>query len=1316
MIRIKGPLVLLVVCLGCLLASAPARAATDNWNILTNGLFNTPGNWTPGGPPGAADVAQFNVNSTYTVTFTTNVTNSIFEVDNGNVTFGLGGNTYTTTSTGGVVGAVPGQTGQLIVTNGKISGNLIAGISSGATGFITISNFGVWNAGGQIAAIGSSGAGTLTINNGGQFLTTGTVNVGSAATGDGTLVVSGIDSNFSSGGLNVGASGQGVATISAGASAKTQAVILASQVGSSGSLTITGTSSLLDTSNQAITIGSSGPGHLFVNGGGTLNTGAATLASGSGSSGDATVDGVGSTWNISNQFIIGNTGPGIVNISNGGSLNTSGPLQTTIGVSGTGTVALSGTGSNWLAKTNVVVSPTGTLTVGSGTLMTLPTTNLTMNSGTSTLNMNGGTIDVGGSFSRLGNFNFNDGTIFVRGAYSNSSGAAPLVLDGTLATAMPTLELLGNFSTTNISTITVGNLRQGMLVIGDGRNVNVGANNVSVGAGGGSNGILTLTGDSAQLTTTGITAVGGSGSTPGGTGLLTVANGATLNTGTLDVYGGGTVVMNGGGTLNVQSLSVTNGTFEFNSGTVNFTGSPLLLNSSQLDFLVGASGSIGFGRTISSSGAVTISAPISISGGTVSSGTTLTVGAAVQVTNGTLAAGTTLTNNAGEVVQVSGTGLVTAPNGIANNGTIQLNGNVAATSGGTLTNSGIIRGAGFVGNNLTNNAAGQVQVTTGNRLEFDGSSNTNTGLVSLNGGELDFTGPMTNSASTGLITGDDAILRTGGITNNGGIGFTAGTMDVYGKITNNVGGQITCSGGGTTTFYDDVTIASGAASVKATAVGSTVSTVVFFGSYNGGIVGGGTAFIEGDLRPGNSPGVVNFGGNLVLDGGSQLLIDLGGTTAGNGAGHYDQVNVVGNVSIGGGLTLSPYGGFVPQSGDKFVIMTYASETGTFAPVSGTTPAPGLTLVPVYLPNNLVLLTIANGEKTWGVDSDGNFSVGSNWIGGIAPGGIGDSATFSTLITAPRVVTVDVDTTLGNLKFDSPISYTIAGPNKLTLQASGSAAATITDFNAHGNGAHTISAPLALASDLNVVQNSSGTLRLSGALDDSAAHAITLSGSGTMEIKGAPSFGANTPIAVNGGTLRFALTSGSPTVAIGVTVTVNNPATLELAGSVSALSSGDSRASMVNNSTAGGILVSGTNQVLGPIDGSGTTIVNSGSNLTANHIVQGALIIGGASGSPAVVTIAASDSLGNSLAAPAGGASLNQSMELASMGSSLDNLAAGATQIPVEVGSLSTGGAAAQPVPPSLGGNRAAVPEPATFVLIILGGGALLAAFCRRSDC
>jgi hypothetical protein len=53
---------------------------------------------------------------------------------------------------------------------------------------------------------------------------------------------------------------------------------------------------------------------------------------------------------------------------------------------------------------------------------------------------------------------------------------------------------------------------------------------------------------------------------------------------------------------------------------------------------------------------------------------------------------------------------------------------------------------------------------------------------------------------------------------------------------------------------------------------------------------------------------------------------------------------------------------------------------------------------------------------------------------------------------------------------------------------------------------------------------------------------------------------------------------------------------------------------------------------GGINGTGDLAVSAGGNLTANHIIQGSLVIGGTPGSPAIVTIAASDASGNPLVA------------------------------------------------------------------------------------
>jgi autotransporter-associated beta strand protein len=113
--------------------------------------------------------------------------------------------------------------------------------------------------------------------------------------------------------------------------------------------------------------------------------------------------------------------------------------------------------------------------------------------------------------------------------------------------------------------------------------------------------------------------------------------------------------------------------------------------------------------------------------------------------------------------------------------------------------------------------------------------------------------------------------------------------------------------------------------------------------------------------------------------------------------------------------------------------------------------------------------------------------------------------------------------------------------------------------------------------------------------------LTKSTNGTITLSGSNSYAGGTVI--NGGTLILANAGALPT---GTNLTIG-------AGGA-------------------GELASGVNQVVGGIDGSGSLIVNSGGNFTANHIVLGALVIGGTASAPAVVTIAPSDASGNPLTA------------------------------------------------------------------------------------
>jgi autotransporter-associated beta strand protein len=166
-------------------------------------------------------------------------------------------------------------------------------------------------------------------------------------------------------------------------------------------------------------------------------------------------------------------------------------------------------------------------------------------------------------------------------------------------------------------------------------------------------------------------------------------------------------------------------------------------------------------------------------------------------------------------------------------------------------------------------------------------------------------------------------------------------------------------------------------------------------------------------------------------------------------------------------------------------------------------------------------------------------------------------------------------------------------------------------------------------------SNAGDNTIGGVLSDNGLGklAVTKSGTGVWILSGANTYSGNTSVLA--GTLKFNINTGAPTVAAGTTATVASGATLELAGSVSALgSTAGNRTHVVNSSTAPGLIVSGTHQVVGGIDGIGNVQIDAGSDLTADHIIQSAMIIGGTSGSHGTVTIDASDGSGNPLGRPA----------------------------------------------------------------------------------
>jgi hypothetical protein len=204
------------------------------------------------------------------------------------------------------------------------------------------------------------------------------------------------------------------------------------------------------------------------------------------------------------------------------------------------------------------------------------------------------------------------------------------------------------------------------------------------------------------------------------------------------------------------------------------------------------------------------------------------------------------------------------------------------------------------------------------------------------------------------------------------------------------------------------------------------------------------------------------------------------------------------------------------------------------------------------------------------------------------------------------------------------------------------------------------------------------------------------------------------------------------VASGVVAQVNGSATLELAGSVSNLSSvvgPPTSAAVVNSSNAvAGVLVTGTNQRLGGIDGTGNVVVADGGGLTADHIIQTALVIGGTANNPANVTISASDSQGHPLdtpGAPMGGALASglgaENWAIAAyglVGGDTSKLAAnGPSAAHTPPGSASLASASSAASAGVMGGAQmvsgGSVPEPSAWILAAVALIPLYRAFLRR---
>lgn len=229
------------------------------------------------------------------------------------------------------------------------------------------------------------------------------------------------------------------------------------------------------------------------------------------------------------------------------------------------------------------------------------------------------------------------------------------------------------------------------------------------------------------------------------------------------------------------------------------------------------------------------------------------------------------------------------------NGIVELNeGTIRGPSTSfVLNNRGTIGGHGrLLSSSVDNTGGGKILVGSSQKLEFDQSLYNFGGRVEVLDGDLEVGSQLINNSS-GILILESATLRIGQFDNNGGnVTVASGLNQLFGDIDNE--GSIILSGNSQTTFYDDVQNG-GAINV------ANGSVATFFGDVAGnGVGGGGTVFLEGDIAPGFSPGLMEYGGDVTFGDFSSLSLELTGVAPGT---EYDQVQIDGEVALGGELII-----------------------------------------------------------------------------------------------------------------------------------------------------------------------------------------------------------------------------------------------------------------------------------------------------------------------------------------------------------------------------------------------------------------------------
>ncbi|HJQ80264.1 MAG TPA: hypothetical protein VJ828_09930 [Lacipirellulaceae bacterium] len=163
--------------------------------------------------------------------------------------------------------------------------------------------------------------------------------------------------------LYIGRTADGTMTMDDGSDVISGRSYLGYDASASGVVTVSGVGSTWST--DWFYIGRWGRGELTIEGGATVNTdGFVSIADIESSSGEVTVTGTNSKWNITSSLDVGNEGNGSLTVTNGGQISSS---SGHVGSDGTGSATITGNGSSW-TTTQTLTTNYGSLTISDGGL------------------------------------------------------------------------------------------------------------------------------------------------------------------------------------------------------------------------------------------------------------------------------------------------------------------------------------------------------------------------------------------------------------------------------------------------------------------------------------------------------------------------------------------------------------------------------------------------------------------------------------------------------------------------------------------------------------------------------------------------------------------------------------------------------------------------------------------------------------------------------------------------------------------------------------------------------------------------------------